>query len=292
VSAVSALAPALPTPQRSFRRHPISVPVDVIVLRSGIPDSLPGRCTDLSEAGVGVVVAGELTAGQHVALELRLPGIGVPVRARALVRFHEQLRCGLQFVGLSLEQLEMIRYWAYRAATPAIASDDKQEEVLPPAAPVVADSPTQERRTRRFLVRRRRFYALLTFMLSLVILGWWQWQKAWRDLETPEATVAATELEPSSPLRVSSQTMEEKIVHKVDPLYPATARLAGIQGLVVLDVVISADGTVDRVRAVAGPNLLAQSAQSAVQSWKFEPYRLGGKPVEVETTIAVDFRLD
>jgi TonB family protein len=290
VSAAAALAPALPAPQRSFPRHPISVPVDVIVLRSGIPDSLPGRCTDLCEAGVGAVVAGELSAGQQVALELRLPGIGVPVRARALVRHHGQLRCGLLFVGLSPEQREMIRYWAYLAGTPPVASDDKQAEAPQPEPPFVAADPASERRMPGFRVQRRRFYLLLAFMLSLGALGWWQWQRAWRDLEPP--ATAVTETEPGSPLRVPPQTMEEKIVHKVEPVYPEPARLSGIQGLVVLDVVISADGTVERLRPIAGPDPLVQSARDAVQGWKFEPYRFGSKAVEVETTIAVDFRLN
>lgn len=290
MSAAPALTPALPAPRRSFPRHPISVPVDVIVLRSGIPESLPGRCTDLSETGVGAVVAGELAADQQVALDLRLPGIGVPVRARALVRYHDQLRCGLLFVGLSPEQQEMIRHWACRVAAPPVASNDQQEEVPQPGLPVVAAGPNLERRQRRIRVRRHRFYVLLAFMLSLGALGWWQWQKAWRDLETPAA--AATEPQPGAPLRVPPQTMEEKIVYKVDPVYPEAARLAGTQGLVVLDVVISADGMVERLRPVAGPDPLVQSARNAVQAWKFEPYRFGSKAVEVETTIAVDFRLN
>jgi TonB family protein len=290
VSAAPAMAPALPAPRRSFSRHPISVPVDVIVLRSGIPDSLPGRCADLSEGGVGAVVAGELSAGQHVALELRLPGIGVPVRARALVQYHEQLRCGLLFVGLSPEQREMIRYWAYLAAAPSVASADKREETPQPEPPVVAAGPNPERRKRGFRVRRGRFYLLLAFMLALCVLGWWQWQRAWQDLEPPAS--AATVPEPGAPLRVPPQTMEEKILSKVDPVYPEAARLAGIQGLVVLDVVISADGTVERLRPVAGPDPLVQSARDAVHAWKFEPYRFGSKAVEVETTIAVDFRLN
>ena len=65
-------------PRRAFPRHPINVPLDLIALRSGVPENLPGRCTDLSEAGVGAVVAGELAAGQQVAVELRLPNVGVP----------------------------------------------------------------------------------------------------------------------------------------------------------------------------------------------------------------------
>jgi periplasmic protein TonB len=86
--------------------------------------------------------------------------------------------------------------------------------------------------------------------------------------------------------------MEQRILAKAEPLYPEAARTAGTEGLVVLDAVIGADGNVERLRAVSGPNLLVQSASEAVRSWRFEPYLSSGKAVEVETTIAVDFRLN
>ena len=35
-----------------------------------------------------------------------------------MVRYQSRLRCGLEFVGLSVEQREMIRYWVYRSALP------------------------------------------------------------------------------------------------------------------------------------------------------------------------------
>src|ERR1039458_4714017 len=116
------------TPRRVFSRYPINVPLDLIALRSGVPENLPGRCTDLSEAGVGAVVAGELAAGQQVAVELRLPNVGVPVRARALVRYQSRLHCGLEFVGLSVEQREMIRYWVYQSASQPVDSRDLKKE--------------------------------------------------------------------------------------------------------------------------------------------------------------------
>src|SRR6202162_2401574 len=117
------------TRERGFPRHRINVPLDLIALRSAVPENLPGRCTDISEAGVGAVVAGELAAGQQVAVELRLPNVGVPIRARALVRYQSRLRCGLEFVGLSVEQREMIRYWVDRSASaPVDIGDFKKKE--------------------------------------------------------------------------------------------------------------------------------------------------------------------
>jgi len=60
-------------PRRGSPRYPVNVAFDVIALRSGVPENLPGRCTDLSEGGVGGMVAGDLASGQQVAVELRLP---------------------------------------------------------------------------------------------------------------------------------------------------------------------------------------------------------------------------
>src|SRR6202162_6263352 len=87
------------TRERGFARHPIIVPLNLIALRSGVPENLPGRCTDICEAGVGAVVAGELAAGEQVAVELRLPNGGVPVRARALCVFSHASVAGLSLWG-------------------------------------------------------------------------------------------------------------------------------------------------------------------------------------------------
>jgi TonB family protein len=266
-----------PGSQRGIPRRPLFVPLDVIVLRSGIPENLPGRCTDLSEGGVGAMVAGELIPGQQVAIELRLPNMGLPVRSRALVRYQQRLRCGLQFVGLTPEQREMIRYWASRV--PAKPSVDPKEE------PTKGDVPSPERTIRKIRVRLPRFYALLALAIILAGFGWWQWERSWRELEGTSAAIA------DAPLKVSPEIMSRHITSKVDPVYPEVARQAGMEGVVTLDVVIGSDGAVKRLTPVSGPDLLVQAAAAAVESWKFESYLFEGRPTEVETTITVEFRL-
>src|SRR6266849_6545537 len=197
MSAATALA-FEETPRRVFPRHPSNVSLDVIALRSGVPDNLPGRCMDLCEAGVGAVVAGELTAGQQVAVELRLPNVGVPVRARALVRYQSRLRCGLEFVGLAVEQRETIRYWVYRSASQPADSNDLNEEkssrssftkreenaeLAEAGIPMVAAQPIS-RPMRSIRIGRSRFYLLFACLLMLAGFGWWQWQRSWNELET------------------------------------------------------------------------------------------------------------
>jgi TonB family protein len=292
MSAVPSLA-LEKTQRRAYPRRPVHVPLDVIALRSGVPENLPGRCIDLSETGVGAVIAGELVPDQQVAVELRIPNVGVPVRARALVRYQSRLRCGLEFTGLSAEQRAMIQYWVDRSAsTPVDVRDLKEEEPVVVAAMETEAAPAAlpaAKPKRRIRVGRRGFYVLFACTLALAGMGWWQWQRSWSELETHPA-VAEQGLQ-VSPETVSAETMAKRIVTKVEPAYPEAARRAGTEGLVVLDAVIAPDGSVERLRPVSGPDLLVQAATEAVQSWKFEPYLTSGQAVEVETTIAVEFRL-
>jgi len=134
--------------RRGFPRYPIDVLLDVVALQSGIPNNMPGRCCDLSETGLSAVIAGELIAGQAVAIELRLPNVGVPVRARAQVRYQERLRCGLQFVGLSAEQREKIRYWTAQSGARLNSVEARRVEIPTPEPPVVATAPEREKRQR------------------------------------------------------------------------------------------------------------------------------------------------
>jgi TonB family protein len=275
--------------RRGFPRYPIDVLLDVVALQSGIPNNMPGRCCDLSETGLSAIVAGELVAGQAVAIELRLPNVGLPVRARAQVRYQERLRCGLQFVGLSIEQREKIRYWTAQSGARLNPVEVRRVEIPTPELPVVATASESEKRQRKLRFRKRQFFLLLAVLATLGAVAWWQWQNAWSELEG-EASASA-ETQPGQLLRVPSETMDRQITYKADPVYPDAARKTGTRGLVVLSVVIAPDGTVERAHQIAGPEVLAQSAVDAVRSWKYAPFRVEGRPVKVETTVSVDFQL-
>jgi TonB family protein len=76
------------------------------------------------------------------------------------------------------------------------------------------------------------------------------------------------------------------------PVYPAEAREQGIQGAVVLDTVIEADGTVSSVTPVEYPDpLLRDAAVDSVSWWRFKPATLDGRPVAVRYVVTVMFRL-
>jgi protein TonB len=92
-------------------------------------------------------------------------------------------------------------------------------------------------------------------------------------------------------LRVSSGVAEGLKVHDVQPTYPQMARIAHIQGDVILQATISKTGTIEGLHGVSGHPILIQAAMDAVKQWKYRPYILNGDPVEVETTIKVQFHM-
>ena len=98
--------------RRRIPRYPVAIPVDITVLRAGAPASIPGRSLDIGEGGVAAVLAAELQPGEWVAVELQLPNAGQALQTKAVVRHHNQLRCGFEFLGLSGDQKSMIRSWA------------------------------------------------------------------------------------------------------------------------------------------------------------------------------------
>ncbi|HVP43106.1 MAG TPA: TonB family protein [Terriglobales bacterium] len=92
-------------------------------------------------------------------------------------------------------------------------------------------------------------------------------------------------------VRVSSGVQAGNLINKVQPVYPQIAKNARIQGQVILQAVISKAGVVENLRAVSGHPMLIPAAVEAVKQWRYKPYFLNGEPVEVETTIQVNFTL-
>lgn len=94
------------------------------------------------------------------------------------------------------------------------------------------------------------------------------------------------------PLELSGEIEPPSLVVRVEPLYPHVARVAGIEGRVVLRAVIGPDGTVERIEPVSATNpILAGAAEQAVLRWRYEPALWRGTPVRVWVTVRVDFTL-
>jgi periplasmic protein TonB len=105
------------------------------------------------------------------------------------------------------------------------------------------------------------------------------------------APVAVPKAATPQRVRVSQGVSQGLLVRKIQPAYPPLARQARIQGQVLLQAVISKDGSIENLRLISGHPMLAPAALDAVKQWKYKPYFLNGEPVEVETQITVIFSL-
>jgi protein TonB len=92
-------------------------------------------------------------------------------------------------------------------------------------------------------------------------------------------------------IRVSSGVVEGLLLHKVEPAYPQMAKIAHIQGDVLLQAIISKTGRIENLRAISGHPILQQAALEAVKQWQYKAYVLNGEPVEIETQITVKFHM-
>jgi protein TonB len=92
--------------------------------------------------------------------------------------------------------------------------------------------------------------------------------------------------------RIRVSTMDPaKLLVQVKPVYPQIAKLAGVQGTVVLHAIVSRDGSIQSLQVVGGHPMLTEAAKQAVWQWRYKPTLLNGEAVEVETSINVNFRL-
>lgn len=92
--------------------------------------------------------------------------------------------------------------------------------------------------------RRKSFWIGLVLLLALMLLSW--------------------------AVRVFAQN-ERKVKSSIQPAYPELARKNNIQGIVRLQIIIAADGSVKEVKVLGGSPVLAQAATDAVKKWKYEP---------------------
>jgi len=77
----------------------------------------------------------------------------------------------------------------------------------------------------------------------------------------------------------------------VDATYPLLGQHTRVQGSVVLQAVVGADGTIEDLRVISGPSVLTTAAQQAVRQWRFKPYLQNGQPVETKARITVNFSI-
>jgi hypothetical protein len=96
---------------RRLRRHPryrTEFRVTTTYLLGNHYQKLEGHCKDLSEAGIGILLAAELNGGEVAALGFLLPGLALPWEVKAVVRYRRGYHYGFEFLSLTEEQREVL----------------------------------------------------------------------------------------------------------------------------------------------------------------------------------------
>jgi len=108
----------------------------------------------------------------------------------------------------------------------------------------------------------------------------------------PKPVVAPSNAMPKR-ISVGGNVQPSRLLKKVDPVYPDDLQQLGVQGTVMIRAVISKEGLVLSPAAIntAVDSRLAKLALDAVSQWTYEPTLLNGQPVEVVTTVTIDFKL-
>ena len=75
------------------------------------------------------------------------------------------------------------------------------------------------------------------------------------------------------------------------PEYPESARAAGVEGLVILKIVVTETGKVANIQVMKGEPPFVDAAIAAVKTYTFQPAMLAGRPISVFRIIKVPFRL-
>jgi protein TonB len=107
----------------------------------------------------------------------------------------------------------------------------------------------------------------------------------------PPAVKEAPKPKTPDRVRVGGQVQAANLIRRIVPTYPALAKQARISGTVRFNAIIGKDGTIQNLQLVSGHPLLVQSATDAVKQWLYKPTLLNNEPVEVITTIDVNFTL-
>ena len=155
---------------------------------------------------------------------------------------------------------------------------DATPPVNPHAAPLVApDEITPE--------TPRQFEPVETFDVGVVGGA----ENIDRELGPPP--VAALPPKPQEPVRPGGAIRQPIKLRGADPVYPPIPRAAGIQGIVIIEATIDADGRVVNARILRSVHMLDQAALDAVRSWEYTPTMLNGVPVPVVMTVTVSFVL-
>jgi len=103
----------------------------------------------------------------------------------------------------------------------------------------------------------------------------------------------ALEMNASGAYNIGRNVKAPQAIKRVEPAYPFAARMNGVKGIVIMQVLIDKTGAVRQVMVLRGlsPDL-SQAAVDAVRQWRFQPATLDEKPVDVVFNLTINFKLN
>lgn len=120
-------------------------------------------------------------------------------------------------------------------------------------------------------------------------------------VDVPSSSLRASSIQPAPSIEPVTEAAQRESVQTVAAIqspraayhatYPVLAQHMNVQGSVVLQAVISADGVIEDLRVLSGPAILSAAAQQAVREWRFKPMYQNGQAVESKAKITVNFSI-
>jgi protein TonB len=96
---------------------------------------------------------------------------------------------------------------------------------------------------------------------------------------------------PAGALKISQGVSQGLLIKRVQPIYPPNALAMRIQGTVEMEATINKEGNITNLKKISGDPILSRAALEAVKQWRYKPYYLDGQPVDIQTQIAIKFKL-
>jgi protein TonB len=173
------------------------------------------------------------------------------------------------------------------AAVPALVlAVDQRPGVATP--PVITATPSPEAIEARRLLDQLKLYAdqrRFTEFRHLV-------ERAADDFKARQRGAASRVVPaPDGPVHIGGSVAAPLKTRHVNPEYPVAARAAGVQGRLILEIVLTEQGDVSKITVLRTLPMLEQAAIDAVSQWKYAPTLLNGQPVAVVMTVTVDFAI-
>ena len=120
-------------------------------------------------------------------------------------------------------------------------------------------------------------------------------------VDVPSSSLRASSIQPAPSIEPVTEAAQRESVQTVAAIqspraayhatYPVLAQHMNVQGSVVMQAVISADGVIEDLRVLSGPAILSAAAQQAVREWRFKPMYQNGQAVESKAKITVNFSI-